>query len=200
MNIGVKYDVSRQEAALAHRLSSHHHLHHKPGMVSPVSTPRRPRCINDNILAARQPTGACPGYLSVCLTVVGSNATQAFLALSGTASYQEIICLPRWSLLWVPNPSGSQAARTTPGSPAGTAQGRVLFPRPDGGVMQEHAGTRGMNHAGRQHTPRKGLSLVRRTGNAAPAYRLSRPSCPTSSVSNGLEQQRKLWTKNAFAQ
>lgn len=62
-------------------------------------------------------------------------ATRAFsLALSSTTSYQEIICLPRWSLLWVPNPSGPQAGRTTPAVPvraAGTAQGRVLFPQPD---------------------------------------------------------------------
>lgn len=35
----VKYDVSRQEAALAHRLSSHHQLHTEPGVLSPVSTP-----------------------------------------------------------------------------------------------------------------------------------------------------------------
>lgn len=132
----MKYDVSRQEAALAHRLSSHHHLHHQPGMVSTVSTPRRPRCINDNLFAARRPTEACPGDFSLGLSVVGGNATQAFLALSSTASYQEIICLPRWSLLWVPNPSSPQAGRTTPADPlraAGTAQGRVLFPRPDGG-------------------------------------------------------------------
>lgn len=67
-----------------------------------------------------------------------------------------------------------------------------------GVVMQEYAGTRGMNHAGRQHTPRKGLSLVRRTGNAEPAYRLCRPSVQRPRTATGLEQQRKLSTKEPF--
>lgn len=100
--------------------------------MSPVSTQRRSRRIQDNSLAVKYSTESCPSDLFLCLDVVGSNAVQAFLALPMRAIIPRNNLPSPLELVMGPETERSQAGRTTPARPAGTAQGRDLIPRLDG--------------------------------------------------------------------
>lgn len=67
--------------------------------------------------------------------------------------------------------------------------------------MQSHASTRGMNHAGGQHAPREGLSLVRGTGNTV-SHSQAAVSVVLSNVhghARAGETENKLWTRQTFS-
>lgn len=101
-------------------------------MVSPVLTHRRSRRIQDNSFAVRQPTESCPSDLFLCLNVVGSIATQAVLALPMRGIKPRNNLPSPLELVMGPETERSQAGRTTPARPTGTAQGCDLIPRLDG--------------------------------------------------------------------